>query len=141
MQKSFRIFSFFLFLAFLDQLSKYFAKSIAPSSLIAFTCNKNIAWSLPIEPAFFYPLWMVIFVFLAYSLASGKNSNQQLALVFILSGAVSNIFDRLQYGCVIDFIDLRIWPVFNLADIYITIGMVIILKRMLKKSVSRSETQ
>ncbi|HOD12509.1 MAG TPA: signal peptidase II [Candidatus Omnitrophota bacterium] len=40
----------------------------------------------------------------------------------IISGAIGNLIDRLQYGFVIDFIDLRIWPVFNIADSAITIG-------------------
>ena len=47
--------------------------------------------------------------------------------LLILSGAVSNIIDRVHYGCVTDFIDLRIWPVFNLADIYITMGVGILI--------------
>jgi signal peptidase II len=50
-----------------------------------------------------------------------------LGLIFILSGAASNMIDRTVQGCVIDFIDLKFWPVFNLADTYITIGIVIFL--------------
>lgn len=44
----------------------------------------------------------------------------------ILGGAVGNLFDRVQYGHVIDFFDFRIWPVFNIADSAITIGAAII---------------
>lgn len=45
------------------------------------------------------------------------------ALGLQLGGAVGNLFDRLRYGYVIDFIDIRVWPVFNLADFSITLGV------------------
>ena len=41
----------------------------------------------------------------------------------ILGGAVGNVIDRLRVGAVIDFLDFRIWPVFNFADTAITIGV------------------
>ena len=50
-----------------------------------------------------------------------------IAFSLILGGAVGNLIDRIAYGYVIDFIDFRIWPVFNIADSAITIGAVIIL--------------
>ncbi|MBI5149877.1 MAG: signal peptidase II [Candidatus Omnitrophica bacterium] len=49
-----------------------------------------------------------------------------VAFCFILGGALGNLFDRMVFGYVIDFIDLRVWPVFNIADSAITIGAVII---------------
>jgi lipoprotein signal peptidase len=63
------------------------------------------------------------------------------ALILIFSGGISNIIDRLQFGCVIDFIDLKFWPIFNLADIYITIGVIILITQhitcsMKQKSIS-----
>lgn len=45
-----------------------------------------------------------------------------LGVALVLGGAVGNITDRLHYGQVIDFIDLHVWPVFNLADSSITVG-------------------
>jgi signal peptidase II len=48
---------------------------------------------------------------------------------FLLSGAVGNLIDRAFYGYVIDFIDLHVnsfyWPVFNLADIFIGVALII----------------
>ena len=41
-----------------------------------------------------------------------------------LAGAVDNLIDRLAYGYVIDFIDFRIWPIFNVADIALALGCV-----------------
>jgi signal peptidase II len=49
-----------------------------------------------------------------------------IAFSLILGGALGNLYDRIAYGYVIDFIDLRIWPVFNMADSAITIGAVMI---------------
>lgn len=42
--------------------------------------------------------------------------------VFILAGAVGNLYDRITLGFVVDFLDFRVWPVFNVADSFITIG-------------------
>lgn len=50
-----------------------------------------------------------------------------VAFSLILGGAIGNLIDRIYFGHVIDFIDFRIWPVFNLADSAITVGAVIIL--------------
>lgn len=50
-----------------------------------------------------------------------------LAFALILAGAIGNLVDRVVYGHVIDFIDLRIWPVFNIADSAITVGTMILL--------------
>lgn len=46
------------------------------------------------------------------------------ALGLILGGDVGNMIDRLRFGYVTDFIDLRIWPTFNIADSAITIGVI-----------------
>ena len=47
-------------------------------------------------------------------------------LVLILGGALGNLYDRITLGFVVDFIDLRVWPVFNAADSFITIGGVML---------------
>jgi signal peptidase II len=48
------------------------------------------------------------------------------ALSLILAGALGNLVDRLTLGYVIDFIDFRIWPVFNVADSAITMGAILL---------------
>ena len=45
-------------------------------------------------------------------------------VAFILGGAIGNIVDRHLYGQVVDFLDFRIWPVFNIADSAITVGAI-----------------
>jgi signal peptidase II len=50
----------------------------------------------------------------------------RLSLNLMLAGALGNLIDRLFFGYVIDFLDFRIWPVFNIADSAITIGAILL---------------
>lgn len=52
---------------------------------------------------------------------------EKVAVGFIFGGALANMIDRLRLGYVIDFLDFRIWPVFNVADSCITVGALILL--------------
>ncbi len=51
----------------------------------------------------------------------------QFALGMALGGACSNVYDQLRYHAVMDFLDLGWWPVFNIADVAITIGVTMAL--------------
>lgn len=51
---------------------------------------------------------------------------EKIALSLVLAGALGNLIDRICFGYVIDFLDFRIWPVFNVADSAITIGAIIL---------------
>jgi signal peptidase II len=53
------------------------------------------------------------------------------ALGLILGGAVGNLIDRVLFGYIIDFLDLRVWPVFNVADSAISAGSVLLILRLL----------
>jgi signal peptidase II len=53
-------------------------------------------------------------------------------LLLIMSGALGNLIDRISLRYVIDFIDFRIWPVFNFADTSITIGTTFLLISFIK---------
>ncbi|MDR1684165.1 MAG: signal peptidase II [Elusimicrobiota bacterium] len=48
------------------------------------------------------------------------------ALIFIIAGAISNLYDRMALGFVVDYFDFIVWPVFNIADSFITTGAVIL---------------
>lgn len=54
-----------------------------------------------------------------------------------LGGAIGNLIDRARQGLVIDFFDFRIWPVFNIADIVICIGVGLIIWNLLKTELKR----
>ena len=55
-----------------------------------------------------------------------KNRIYRISLILILAGGIGNLIDRIILGYVVDFLDFRIWPVFNLADSAITIGAVLL---------------
>jgi signal peptidase II len=55
-----------------------------------------------------------------------------LGLILIMSGALGNLIDRVSLRYVIDFIDVRIWPVFNFADSSITIGTALLIVSFVK---------
>jgi len=50
------------------------------------------------------------------------NAFERTALCFVLGGTLGNLTDRVLYGYVTDFMDIRVWPVFNIADSFITVG-------------------
>jgi signal peptidase II len=49
-----------------------------------------------------------------------------VALGLLIGGSTSNLIDRIRLGHVTDFLDLRYWPAFNLADSFIVIGVAIL---------------
>ena len=55
----------------------------------------------------------------------------------VLGGAIGNLYDRIFFGYVIDFIDFQIWPVFNIADSAITSGAVIIAYKCIRLSADK----
>lgn len=55
------------------------------------------------------------------------NDFTQLPLALLLGGSMGNIFDRVFRSYVIDYLDFRVWPVFNLADIMINVGVLLII--------------
>lgn len=57
----------------------------------------------------------------------------QLGVGLLMGGALGNLIDRIRLGKVIDFLDFRIWPVFNVADIAICVGAGLILWEVLHK--------
>ena len=56
-----------------------------------------------------------------------KSVYSKFGVIFILAGAFGNMIDRLVNGYVIDFIDIKIFPVFNFADIFINISVILFL--------------
>ncbi|MBR9691920.1 signal peptidase II [Candidatus Woesearchaeota archaeon] len=67
---------------------------------------------------------IVIGLILYFYEAIPENRYVQFAVALILGGTLGNLIDRIRLGYVIDFIDFRIWPAFNIADAAITIGVI-----------------
>jgi len=62
-----------------------------------------------------------------------KDTVPQIGFALIIGGAIGNLIDRIFLGHVIDFIDFRIWPAFNIADSAISIGAVLLIIYYWKK--------
>lgn len=81
---------------------------------------------------------IILFILRDYFLNKRDYSfKKRLAFGLILGGALGNLLDRLRLGYIIDFLDFRVWPVFNLADSAITIGVFLLAIDLL---VNRSHT-
>lgn len=105
--------------------------------LISYTKNSGIAFGVYLPKVFLLPLVTGVVVFLSGLLIIAWRQKNQLSLLgyfAIILGAISNIIDRLKYDFVIDYIDLKIWPVFNLADVLILGGVVLILYQLYRPS-------
>jgi len=85
----------------------------------------------------------VILVILIYKkIIFKKDPFMYIPLTLVLGGAVGNLIDRVRIdGKVIDFIDFRIWPVFNFADSAIVCGMLILLIHLLFRTPEREEEE
>lgn len=59
--------------------------------------------------------------------ARSRDATSRVALGCLLGGAAGNLIDRVRLGHVIDYLDLRVWPVFNLADAAVVIGGALLL--------------
>ncbi len=68
-------------------------------------------------------LWMVAY----FARAGARHPVLPVALGFLIGGSAGNLVDRIRLGHVTDFLDLRYWPAFNLADMFIVTGVGILL--------------
>ncbi|MBS3886573.1 MAG: signal peptidase II [Dethiobacter sp.] len=93
---------------------------------ITYVHNFGAAFGLLAHRTGFIILVTVVVVFLLLVFLRHLPKEQKLlraALVLQLAGATGNLIDRVRMGYVVDFFDLRVWPVFNVADIAIVSGI------------------
>ena len=132
----------------LDQLSKAMVRAYIPlgaswtplkgmEKFFSFThiTNRGIVFGLLPEwgDYFLYIGLLVVFflIFYHYNL-KGAPSFLYLCLGMQLGGALGNLLDRIRYGYVVDFLDFKFWPVFNVADSFITIGTIFMVAFLLR---------
>ena len=97
---------------------------------ITFIYNKGAAFGLLENKQWFFILVAIVLIVAAYYLRNEiKKStlNARYGVAFLLGGAIGNLIDRIVLGKVVDFFDFIIWPIFNIADIAICIGVGLIL--------------
>jgi len=93
-----------------------------------FSSNTNLAFSLPLPQVLIIILVFIILILLGFSWVVSLLRNnlwEVFSFSLIILGALSNLLDRLFFGYVIDYINLFFWPVFNLADSMIVVGVLI----------------
>lgn len=127
-KRSLFLLSFFVVLLCVDQLSKYLIRQYGDF----FVCNENIAWGIKINSQLFWLISLFFVSCLIFFLTQKRKELIAFFLVLFLGGAISNMIDRFFWGCVFDFINLPFWPVFNLADLFITIGSGGLLSKLAK---------
>jgi len=95
---------------------------------VAFGINLGQPWIMMVLNIFI--IFLLIYLFFKDSVLAGSTTGKT-GMVFVIGGAVGNLIDRIRMGEVIDFIQMALghytWPVYNLADIYVTIGMVLLI--------------
>lgn len=141
-------------LIFLDQLTKHFAviylKDEVPVSIVDgvfelnYLENRGAAFGmLQDQKLFFIFIAVVILAVIVYVLIKTPNQRKytklHIALVFIAGGAIGNMIDRLKLDYVVDFLYFSLinFPIFNVADIYVTVSavyLVILLLFVYKES-------
>ena len=114
-------------LIFFDQLAKFIFTN-KHFFIINYTQNTGMAFGL-----FQGYNWLLILIYLMIIVYLLYLKNTSLPLILILSGAFGNLIDRIVFGFVRDFIDFGIWPVFNLADAFITVGVLLLVIKDLTK--------
>ncbi|MCK4472617.1 MAG: signal peptidase II [Anaerolineae bacterium] len=96
---------------------------------LTYVTNTGAAFGLfPDHGVIFMVIAVVVIVAIIfyYRYLPGDQWLVQISLGLQLGGALGNLVDRLRYGHVIDFIDFKVWPVFNVADSSVFVGAVIL---------------
>lgn len=143
-----------IFLCLLDQVSKYVvlktfevgeAVSIIKDFLrIIFVKNTGISFGMFSDMRIpIIILTVIIICYMFYEFYKSKNKIHLFAVVLIISGAIGNLIDRLVRGYVIDFISFELlkheMAIFNMADSFITLGVLIYIYDMFRNGGDSSE--
>lgn len=138
-----------------DQVVKYWAVTVlasvgtiplVPGVLqLTYVENRGAAFSiLQNQIWLFVVLTIIVLVMIAYALRSHfiQTTFGRLSLIVIASGAVGNVIDRIFRHFVVDMIEVTFFsfPVFNIADIYVTVGVALFMLYILFQHKDRDET-
>ena len=119
-----------------DQCSKYVVNKNIPLNCsvpiiknifhITFVKNQGIAFGIFHEKNLFFIFFTgaLIGALLVFSKKFITHFYSRLGFSLILAGAIGNFVDRINLGYIVDFLDFRIWPVFNLSDVSLCAGVI-----------------
>ena len=141
------VFSAAFLVALLDQLTKFIIRKnmkfnesvpiIKDIFHLTYVTNTGSAFGLFKGFNLFFVLFSIaVIIGIFYYLRRNINEKEkflQLAIGLLLGGTIGNMIDRIIYGAVTDFIDFRIWPVFNAADSAVTVSVIILIILLWKK--------
>lgn len=126
----------------IDQLIKLFIKTNITKDIVIISkifkitnvINTGAAFSvLKNNNTLLILITIIILVLLNYYIKKNNIENDYFELGIILGGIVGNLFDRLLYNGVIDYIEISNFPVFNLADYLIVLGIILLIIKEFKK--------
>lgn len=101
---------------------------------ITFVRNPGAAFGILQNQTVFFIVVTIIVIFLlvgVYWKLARKNIILTTGLSLQLGGAVGNLIDRIRFSYVVDFLDFRVWPVFNVADMAIVTGVILLAWQLL----------
>ena len=136
MQKS-RFLIFSILIIALDQISKFYLinKNLRLTNFLYFNYIENTGAAFGIfqnQKFLLILISVIVFLVLIYYFIKLNNNILLLGISFLFGGILGNSIDRIYFGYVRDFIDFKIWPVFNIADSFNTIGAVLIAYYLIK---------
>jgi len=123
-----------LVIVFLDQITKFLFKDFfVDLGIFSLDYTTNTGMVFGLFKGFnllFIILSLIILVILFFYY--NKHRKFYIGFSFVVGGLIGNLIDRIVFGHVRDFIDLNIWPVFNLADSFIVMGVILLLFKLRK---------
>jgi signal peptidase II len=114
---------------------------------ITLVYNRGAAFGiLKNQVPFFIAASVCAVVMIVYHLKKDAGRSRKLSLYtfsvgLILAGAAGNLVDRVFFGYVVDFLDFRVWPVFNIADSAITAGAVLLGVAMVREEAGEKKSK
>jgi len=105
---------------------------------LTYVANRGAAFGILQDQTLFFVvvgLAVIAVIVASYRYFPVNGPLLNLALGLQLGGALGNLLDRVRHGYVIDFVDVAIWPVFNVADSAILMGVSILVFRLTRKAV------
>ena len=120
----------FVFMVILDWATKFIVKRLNLNTYnkivsITYTTNKGTLFGLFSNFEYINLIFIIlsiIFLVLIFWFWT-KEKDKSIPLLLVFSGIFSNLIDRLFYGSVVDWINVHFWPIFNIADSLIVIGV------------------
>ncbi len=128
-------------LVLLDQATKvfFYGKNFDFGLVaITFTRNTGISFGL-LEGTNHYIAIISVAVLIGLWHYRAEFKGKETWLLLITSGIIGNLLDRIFRGYVVDFIDLKFWPIFNFADSYLTIGVLMLIIVTIKKDIIKKK--